>query len=78
LATCWQGSILDLASTRQFAAQQVPSTWWAICWPGIRVDGSLLGRSGVGPTWLKREEIADVVEESIHFGADHLDYYSLP
>jgi len=30
-----------------------------------------------GPTWLKREEIADVVAESIHFGAEHLGYYAL-
>src|ERR1700682_4845569 len=36
-----------------------------------------LDEAHVGPTWLKRAEIADVVEESIHFGADHLGYYSL-
>jgi len=36
-----------------------------------------LDEARVGPTWLKREEIADIVVESIHFGADQLAYYSL-
>jgi REP element-mobilizing transposase RayT len=36
-----------------------------------------LDEAHVGPTWLKREEIADVVRESIHFTADQLGYCSL-
>jgi putative transposase len=36
-----------------------------------------LDEARVGPTWLKREEIADVVSESIHYAADELEYYSL-
>jgi putative transposase len=36
-----------------------------------------LDEARVGPTWMKREEIAEVVVESIHYAADHLSYYSL-
>ena len=36
-----------------------------------------LDEARVGPTWLKREEIADLVAESIHYAADELEYYSL-
>jgi REP element-mobilizing transposase RayT len=36
-----------------------------------------LDEARVGPTWLKREEIADVVVESIHYAADQLGFYSL-
>src|SRR5580692_8710350 len=36
-----------------------------------------LDEARVGPTWLKREEIAAVVQESIHYAADQLSYCSL-
>ncbi len=39
--------------------------------------GRYLDEARVGPTWLKREGIADLVAESIHFAADELEYYSL-
>ena len=42
----------------------------------VRMD-RYLDEARVGPTWLKREEIAGVVAESIHFAADELEYYSL-
>jgi putative transposase len=36
-----------------------------------------LDEARFGPTWLKREEVADVVAESIRFGADRLGFYTL-
>jgi REP element-mobilizing transposase RayT len=47
--------------------QAKPSSAWIAIWmqPALAQHG------------FKREDIADIVAESIHFGADHLGYYSL-
>src|ERR1035437_7705790 len=76
LATGGRPSLHHLSPPRQSSPQPLPSPR-PHRRPRLRLDGSLSGSSYLRPTWLKREDIAQMVFDCLHYAADQLRQFDL-